>query len=230
MQRVIRSFSDRLRTNRIFQYIIYLYIKLLFKTYRIRLIDNDAIARQKFLTHSEDEVAPLKSREGLYCIWHEHIIAGLYFLNRYNMRGHLVADGSSEGMLAHYISQKFNYRVMIGDRKPSFIRRALEVLDMNKRLFMVGDGGIGPAEKLQREIPYLCAKTGVPLVKLSVHVSSALSLYKRWDNLKIPLPFSRIEVTVHEPVYYYFNDEDETNIGEKYLDRISETEDPEKAK
>jgi len=85
----------------------------------------------------------------------------------------------------------------------------IEVLDMNKRMFIIGDGTHGPAHELQREIPYMCARSGVPLIYLECRASMALSFAKRWDQLKLPLPFSKITVTIHKPRFYKFDEQHE---------------------
>ena len=148
---------------------------------------------------------PLNKSEGLYYLWREQMIAGIYFLKRRKGFGHFVSDHSADGTLAGFVAKRIGLRVMYSNGKPSFMRSALDVLEMNKRMYMVGDGAHGPSKELQREIPYLCARTGVPLMHLQVQTSAALSFARRWDKLKLPLPFSTITVTIHPPRRFAFD-------------------------
>jgi lysophospholipid acyltransferase (LPLAT)-like uncharacterized protein len=184
-----------LQTNVITKTFMYWYLRLLFETYRLQVVDE---------TGGE---IPFNSRPGLYYLWHEHAIAGLYFLHSQGVFGHLISDETIEGKLAGFAARKLGLHVMYSTGKISFAKKILEVLDMNKRLFVVGDGTYGPAHELQREIPYMCARSGVPLVYIECRASTALALAKRWDKLKVPLPFSTITITLHPPCHYAFNEQ-----------------------
>ncbi|MDQ5940276.1 MAG: hypothetical protein QG632_2 [Candidatus Dependentiae bacterium] len=186
-----------LQTNVVTKTILYWYLRLLFGTYQLEVID------------SAGDGLPINVRQGIFYLWHEHAISGLYFLHRAGVYGHLISDATVDGCLAGFVARKLGLHVMYSTGKISFIKRAIEVIDMNKRMFIVGDGTHGPAHQLQREIPYMCARTNVPLVYLECRVSVALSFAKRWDLLKLPLPFSKINITIHPPRHYTFDEKHE---------------------
>lgn len=186
-----------LQTNVLTKSIVYWYLRLLFGTYRLRVNDEYG------------DGLPFNTRHGVYYLWHEHAISGLYFLHEQGAYGHLVSDETVDGCLAGFVAKRLGLHVMYSTGKISFIKRAIEVLDMNKRIFIVGDGTHGPAHELQREIPYMCARTGVPLVYLECRASLSLAFAQRWDRLKLPLPFSTVTVTVHRPRVYVFDDKHE---------------------
>ncbi len=191
------TFVRFLQTNIITKWLMYGYLRLLFSTYRLVVVDAGGI-RGSFNT-----------QHGLYYLWHEHAISGIYFLQAQGVYGHLISDETVDGCLAGFVARRVGLQVMYSTGKVSFLKRALEVLDMNKRMFIIGDGTNGPAHELQREIPYMCARTEVPLIYLECRVSAALSFAERWDRLKLPLPFSKITVIVHAPRKYVFDDQHE---------------------
>ncbi len=193
----MQSFVRYLKTSFVCRWLIYSYLRLLFFTYRLEVIDQTG------------DSLPLNTSKGMYYLWQEHAIIGLFFLYRQKAYGHFVSDNSTEGRIAGFIAKRLGLRVMYGNGKPSFMRHALEALDENKRMYMVGDGTSGTAYQLQREIPYMCARTGVPLIYLECHASTALSFIRRWDKLKLPLPFSKITVTIHKRRSYAFDHEHE---------------------
>lgn len=193
MQRFVRY----LKTSFICRWLVYSYLRFLFYTYRLEVIDEGGGS------------LPLNTSTGLYYLWQEHAIIGLFFLYRQGAHGHFVSDKSIEGRIAGFVARRLGLRVMYGNGKPSFMRHALEALEENKRMYMVGDGTSRTAYQLQREIPYMCARTQVPLVYLECRASSALSFIKRWDRLKLPLPFSKITVTIHKSRAYGFDAEHE---------------------
>jgi len=191
------AFLRFLQTNVVTRFVVYWYLRLLFSTYTLVVVDQSGDER------------PIAARPGVYYLWHEHAISGLYFLHCQNMYGYLVSDHTVDGYLAGFAARRLGLHVLYSERKISFMKKILEVLDMNKRMFIIGDGTYGPAHELQREVPYLCARSNVPLVYVECRASVALSFARRWDQLKLPLPFSTITVTLHQPRAYCFDEQHE---------------------
>ena len=154
MSKIIRF----LQTNMVTKMVLYWYLRLLFGTYQLEVIDVSGGG------------LPINARQGIFYLWHEHAISGLYFLHQVGVYGHLVSDATVDGCLAGFVARKLGLHVMYSTGKISFVKRVIEVLDMNKRMFIIGDGTHGPAHELQREIPYMCARSNVPLVYLECRV------------------------------------------------------------
>ncbi|MDQ5890505.1 MAG: hypothetical protein QG604_379 [Candidatus Dependentiae bacterium] len=199
------SFSRFLQTNVVTKTILYWYLRLLFSTYQLEVADmaGDGLS--------------INARQGIFYLWQEHAISGLYFLHHQNVYGHLISDETVDGCLAGFVARRLGMHVMYSTGKISFIKHAVEVLDMNKRMFIIGDGTNGPSHELQRAVPYMCARSGVPLIYLECRASAAIAFAKRWDLLKLPLPFSTITVTIHPPRSYVFDEQHEVVevIGKK---------------
>ena len=96
--------------QRVFKYLLSFYFKILFSTYRLHLIDKS----------DEGENLPFNKRHGIFYIWHEHVLSGLYFLAKRKTQGHLITDNSSEGQLGRYIARKMGLRSISGDSKIAF--------------------------------------------------------------------------------------------------------------
>ena len=127
----------------------------------------------------------------------------MFFFFKNKSVGHCIVSPSKDGQLAGFISQKFGFKVLYGSAYKTSIkvvRKAIDVLDVNHRLCLVGDGSRGPAFKLQRGAIYLAAKTKNPLIFIECKSEWAFTFHKSWDNFQIPLPFSKIFITVHAPV------------------------------
>lgn len=61
------------------------------------------------------------------------------------------------------------------------------------------DGPYGPARVLKKGVLHIAVQSGVPIVPLTIRSSRFLRL-RTWDDKRFPLPFSRITVTVQEPI------------------------------
>jgi len=193
----MNSLITFLKTNFITKSIVYWYLRLLFGTYRLEVQDKQGVT------------VSLNARQGVYYLWHEHAISGLYFLHQQGVYGYLISDRSVDGCLAGFVARRLGLHVMYSAGTISSFKKAIEVLEMNKRIFIIGDGAQGPAHELQREIPYMCARVGVPLIYLECRASAALAFAQRWDHLKLPLPFSTITVVIHEQRQYIFDEQHE---------------------
>lgn len=170
--------------------IIYIYLRLIFLTYRLE-------AKYNFQLQQ-----PFNKNIGVFYFWHQNIIAALFFFFKNKGIGHCVVSPSNDGKIIGFIAEKLGFKVLYGSaykKSIRIVRQTLDVLDTNKRLCIVGDGSRGPAFKLQRGVIYLSAKSNLPLIFIECKTSWAFTFHKSWDKFQLPLPFSKIFITVHAP-------------------------------
>ncbi len=128
----------------------------------------------------------------------------MLFFFKQKAQGACVVSPSNDGKIAGFICGKLGFRVLYGSSNKasvSLVRQSLAELESNGRLCLVGDGSRGPAFVLQQGITYLAQKTNKPLCFIECKPTRAFTLKKSWDQFKIPLPFSRIDVVVHKPIF-----------------------------
>ena len=177
----------------IIQYCLYSIVRLLFKSYKLTIKNN---SHEAILP--SDKMLP----KGIYYFWHQHIVSGIYFFSSIQARGHCIISPSRDGQLAAFIAQRLHFSVLFGSAHKNPIaltRQALAVLEKEERLCVIGDGSRGPAFQLQRGISYLAEKSKLPLILIECRVQKAYTLKKSWDRCQIPLPFSKIDIIIHEP-------------------------------
>jgi len=66
--------------------------------------------------------------------------------------------------------------------------------------FIAPDGPEGPAYRVKPGLGFLAQKTGLPIIPVGCYNRSGYAV-PRWDSYRIPYPFSRIQISVGEPVY-----------------------------
>ena len=188
-----KKIGTKIKQNQILrsiaQQMIYLFIRLLFSTYRLRVTDKT----QKNITNGIGNYVTY--------FWHQDIIAGMFFFFRLKIFGHCVVSPSSDGQFVGFVTEKLGFTVLYGSPYKSpitLVRKALAVLKTEKRLCLVGDGSRGPAKKLQPGVTYLAQKSGLPLIFIECHSQWKITLKNTWDKLQIPLPFSKIFITIHK--------------------------------
>ncbi len=75
------------------------------------------------------------------------------------------------------------------------------------------DGPAGPTKKLKPGVLIMAKETGVPIIPVTMDTNPKWVM-DTWDKKKQPLPFSRITVQYHEPIYItdQFDDSDIENL------------------
>jgi lysophospholipid acyltransferase (LPLAT)-like uncharacterized protein len=189
---MIKFIKNNQILNIIVKYIAYLYIKLLFLTYKLKIEpQTNKPINQIF-------------EKGIFYFWHQNIISVAFFFFKKKIVGHCIISPSKDGKIIGFIAQKLGFKVVYGSAYKNtitLVRKTLDILDLNKKIAIVGDGSRGPAKKLQRGVIYFASKSKLPLIFIDCHPSIAIKFNNSWDKFKIPLPFSKIYVKVQTPTY-----------------------------
>jgi lysophospholipid acyltransferase (LPLAT)-like uncharacterized protein len=174
--------------------VVHILMRLLIATYRVQI-------KKKLDRPTADRFNLLNETEGIFYTWHQNIIALAGFLYKNNSNIHCVVSPSGDGKAVGDITKKLGLRVLYGSahKEPiKLVRNALKILKSEKKLFLIGDGSRGPAKKLQPGISYLAKKSGLPIIYIQLEANWKITLSKTWDKFQIPLPFSKITVTLLE--------------------------------
>jgi hypothetical protein len=78
------------------------------------------------------------------------------------------------------------------------------------------DGPAGPTKKLKPGVLIMAKETGVPIIPITMDATPKW-IMNTWDRKKQPLPFSKITVRYHTPIYIT---EDFTDIDIQNLETI----------
>lgn len=188
-----KNFLKKIKHNKFIfhalNYLAYLLIRLLFSTYRLRISHDNSLAN------------PINKTQGVFCAWHQHIIASTIFFKKNNFSFHCIVSPSRDGKFAGALAEKFGSKVLYGSahKQPiALVRNALRVLREDKQLFLIGDGSRGPAKRLQPGVRYLAQKADLPILFIDCNVQWKITLHKSWDKFQIPLPFSKIFVRIKQ--------------------------------
>ena len=121
--------------------------------------------------------------------------------------GFLVARGSTD-------TNKGNYKKSL-----SAARSLLRGLKKGKSIAVTVDGPLGPKYTVHEGVIFLAKATGCPVIPVGTASAPAIKL-KTWDNLEIPIPFSRAAVLYGEP-YQIGRDADQAEEAEKLRQKLA---------
>ena len=177
--------------------------RLVFSTIRLRVTDHSS-----FLTNPPEGPRIL-------VFWHNRIPAiSIGFLRHYPQKHpsrkgvSVLTSPSKDGDILAGVMANLGMGSVRGSssrRGSTAIRELTSLLESGVDLAITPDGPRGPKYSLGPGAVFLSQKTGVPIMPLHARYHRAIRL-KTWDNFAIPLPFSRVDITMDD----YFTVDPET--------------------
>lgn len=154
-------------------------------------------------TAGEDHLASVESagRVPIYCLWHDRIFAGTYYL-----RDRRIVVLTSQSLDGEYIARflkRFGFGTVRGSSTRGGVRAMVEAVRLMRRgtpMAFTVDGPRGPRYEVKRGPIALAKKTGNPMLPFSVECVSFWTI-NSWDKLQIPKPFTRARFTYAAPIY-----------------------------
>lgn len=150
----------------------------------------------------------------IYCLWHDRIFAGTYFLRD---RGIVVITSQSrDGEYIARFLKRFGFGTIRGSSTRGGVRALVEMIREMRRgspMAFTVDGPRGPRYEAKKGAVILAKKTANPMIAFSVECDRHWTV-KSWDRLQIPVPFSRAKFILDAPIYVSA-DADEAEIEEK---------------
>ena len=147
------------------------------------------------------------SHEGpvIIAFWHNRMLVMPLIYSRYYRRkgATVLTSASREGAMVERVVRSFGMDVVRGSSSRRGVVAALALKDRMEKgydVIVTPDGPRGPCYRLGAGIVFLSQRSGQPVMPIRVDYSRYIEL-KSWDCFRIPLPFSRIDVTL-EPLFF----------------------------
>jgi lysophospholipid acyltransferase (LPLAT)-like uncharacterized protein len=175
--------------------LIFAGLRAVSSTWRIRLLDTHGV------------VCPSRG-PFIGCLWHNRLALAMpvweRFLKHHIRSAGLVAliSASHDGGVLARTLRYFDVEAVRGSssrRGPQALLELTSWTDRNYVIAITPDGPRGPRYEIHDGILALAQLSGLPIVPFSGCIHWKLSL-KSWDRFQIPLPFSRCDVSVGEPL------------------------------
>lgn len=151
-------------------------------------------------------VQALLTRQSVVTLWHNRIFIPCY-LYRYVLRGSIpmsmLTSASKDGAMLAAVAQDYGMRAVRGSSRR---RGAVGFMDMVREMevgchmCITPDGPKGPLYHCHPGAIKLASLSGAPLLPVRIRYSRCRRV-KSWDRFIVPLPFSRVEMEVGEPLY-----------------------------
>ena len=191
--------------QRLAAWVVFLALRGLLATVRYKLVDHS----EYFGTPPASEPKDQPQKQAIYCLWHNRLAACTKAYHRF-WRPRKPANGlaalvsaSKDGALLSHILKLFKIQAVRGSSSRRGSQALLELTTWAERgydLAITPDGPRGPCYEIQDGIITLAQLTGLPILPLTFNLTGKFSL-RSWDRFQIPLPFSRCELLVGQPLF-----------------------------
>jgi lysophospholipid acyltransferase (LPLAT)-like uncharacterized protein len=147
------------------------------------------------------EAVTSRGKLPIFCLWHDRIFAGTYFLRD---RGIVVI--TSQSLDGEYIARflkRFGFGTIRGSSTRGGVKALVKMIRYMKRglpMAFTVDGPRGPRYEAKTGPILLAKKTGNPILPFSVECARFWTVHS-WDRLQIPKPFSRARFMIAAPIY-----------------------------
>ena len=147
--------------------------------------------------------------QAIYCLWHNRLLLCMEAYEQQSRRQDIgkglaaLISASKDGAFLAAILECFRVQPVRGSSSRRGPQALLELTSWAERgyaLAITPDGPRGPRYIVQEGVMSLAQLTGLPIVPFSFYAHHKIRL-KSWDGFQIPLPFSRCDLRVGEPIF-----------------------------
>jgi lysophospholipid acyltransferase (LPLAT)-like uncharacterized protein len=167
-------------------------LKTLFLTLRLRIEDRSGVLK-------EDAGSPV-----IVCFWHNRILGITFAFDRIYPKKRagvtVLTSPSKDGEILAQLVGAFGMKAVRGSSSRRGSRALLELVKLirsGRDIAITPDGPRGPRYALGPGIILLAQTTGTRIVPAHASFSRCVRM-KTWDGFIIPLPFSKVSVTIDE--------------------------------
>ncbi len=139
----------------------------------------------------------------IFCLWHNRLAISMVVHRRHPRKLAALVSASKDGALLAAVLGTFGVEQVRGSssrRGPQALLELASRAELGYDLAVTPDGPKGPRYVVQNGIISLAQVTGLPIIPVTCNTRWKICL-KSWDHFQIPLPFSRCELILNEPMH-----------------------------
>ncbi len=137
----------------------------------------------------------------IYAIWHDSLFILprlIPFYCQKHISTYIMISKSRDGNFPSMLAESFSGLevIRVGHKtKASALKTGIDLLMKGHSLLLTPDGPRGPRRKIKEGVTTASKFSQKPILPIAIRYSRAITL-SSWDKFQIPLPFSRVEVTM----------------------------------
>ncbi|MFA5144914.1 MAG: hypothetical protein WC723_02795 [Candidatus Omnitrophota bacterium] len=135
----------------------------------------------------------------IYVYWHSKLFMIMPMCRNSRLVGLTLLDWKN--FFYDKLCRVFGYYTIPLTSDASAARKLKQMADDGFNIALAVDGPRGPLGVVRPGAAYLAQKTKRPIISANIKFDKSIRLWRRWDKLEIPFPFSRATLTFGEPIY-----------------------------
>lgn len=178
------------RSQRVVAWLVFLVERLVTASLRCRWRDHSGLAK----TPANQPV--------IFCLWHNRLAISMIVHRRHPRKLAALVSASKDGALLAAVLRRFGVEQIRGStsrRGPQALLELTSRAEHGYDLAVTPDGPKGPRYVVQDGVIALAQLTGLPIIPVTCNTQRKFCL-KSWDRFQIPLPFSRCELILNQPI------------------------------
>ena len=187
-------------------YIIQIILNVSFKTSQIK------IHGKEYLEDTNNSNNPI-----LLCVWHGRLIYDVYFFKNKNYNLWALISNHQDAEVLAKIMKRWKFNLIRGSStrgwKHAIIEIQKKLQNTSSIIAITCDGPKGPEKIAKPGSVKLALKNNAKIITMT-STSSKFFEFNSWDKLRIPKPFSKIDIHFSPPL----------DIDEKQVDEMGESE------
>jgi lysophospholipid acyltransferase (LPLAT)-like uncharacterized protein len=190
IKKILRRVKNR-ESTRLLPALIYLAIRFLHATMRIRVIGAEV-----------PQASHLRGEGIIIAFWHSRLLMAPF---AYKGRGaHALVSSHGDGEIIANVLKCFQISLVRGSSSKKGTKALIELVRLARKncdLAIIPDGPRGPSETVKPGVAQLARLTGRPVIPLAFS-SSKCKRFRSWDRFLLPYPFSSGFFIWGEPLFY----------------------------
>jgi len=167
---------------------------------------------QEHLENANNSNSPI-----LLCVWHGRLIYDVYFFKNKNYNLWALISNHQDAEVLAKIMKRWKFNLIRGSStrgwKHAIIEIQKKLQNTSSIIAVTCDGPKGPAKIAKPGSVKLALKNNAKIITMT-STSSKFFEFNSWDKLRIPKPFSKIDIHFSPPL----------DIDEKQVDNMGESE------
>jgi len=138
----------------------------------------------------------------IFCLWHNRLAISMIVHRRFPRKLAALVSASRDGALLAAVLGTFGVEQVRGSssrRGPQALLELTSLAELGYDLAVTPDGPKGPRYVVQMGVIALAQVTGLPIIPVTCNTQWKICA-KSWDGFQIPLPLSRCELILKEPI------------------------------
>lgn len=166
-------------------------VVLISKTWRINIIGN------------------LQTQCGIITFWHSEMLPMWKYFGKLNATA--IISRSNDGEILTQIVQSWNVDVIRGSSAVggSEVMKQMIEIAKDKLILITPDGPKGPKNIMKAGTIVTSLRANVPIYLCNANIKSKIIFKKSWDLFQFPLPFSKIDIHISDPICFDFSEDRE---------------------